>query len=247
VVNVDVTSRVEKDDSGSDDPFEQFFGRGRGSRPQVRQGAGSGFVIDPRGYILTNNHVVEGAFNIRVRFDDGRALEAEVLGTDPLTDIALIKLKAPPSNLPTSSSAIPTRCGWATGSSPSATRSVSPPASARASSAPRRGRSAPPSTTTSSRPTPPSIPGNSGGPLFNLRGEVIGINTAIVSGGAGIGFAVPSNLAKALIPQLEKNGKVTRGYIGVKLQNLTPELAKALNVSQSSGALINEVHQEQPG
>ena len=100
VVNVDVTSRVEKDDSGSDDPFEQFFGRGRGSRPQVRQGAGSGFVIDPRGYILTNNHVVEGAFNIRVRFDDGRALEAEVLGTDPLTDIALIKLKAPPSNLP---------------------------------------------------------------------------------------------------------------------------------------------------
>jgi len=90
-------------------------------------------------------------------------------------------------------------------------------------------------------------PGNSGGPLFNLRGEVIGINTAIVSGGAGIGFAVPSNLAKALIPQLEKNGKVTRGYIGVKLQNLTPELAKALNVPQSSGALINEVTKNSPG
>ena len=90
-------------------------------------------------------------------------------------------------------------------------------------------------------------PGNSGGPLFNLRGEVIGINTAIVSGGAGIGFAVPSNLAKALIPQLEKNGKVTRGYIGVKLQNLTPELAKALSVPQSSGALINEVTKNSPG
>ncbi|HEY3587419.1 MAG TPA: PDZ domain-containing protein, partial [Myxococcaceae bacterium] len=90
-------------------------------------------------------------------------------------------------------------------------------------------------------------PGNSGGPLFNLKGEVIGINTAIVSGGAGIGFAVPSNLAKALIPQLEKNGKVTRGYIGVKLQNLTPELAKALNVPQSSGALINDVTKNSPG
>ncbi|HEY1908367.1 MAG TPA: trypsin-like peptidase domain-containing protein, partial [Myxococcaceae bacterium] len=101
VVNVDVTSRVERDESGGgEDPFEQFFGRGRQQRPQVRQGAGSGFVIDPRGYILTNNHVVEGAFNIRVRFDDGRTLEAEVLGTDPLTDIALIKLKAPPANLP---------------------------------------------------------------------------------------------------------------------------------------------------
>src|SRR5262249_5374353 len=90
-------------------------------------------------------------------------------------------------------------------------------------------------------------PGNSGGPLFNLRGEVIGINTAIVSGGAGIGFPVPSNLAKALLPQLEKNGKVTRGYIGVKLQNLTPELAKALNVPQSTGALINEVTKNSPG
>ncbi len=90
-------------------------------------------------------------------------------------------------------------------------------------------------------------PGNSGGPLFNLRGEVIGINTAIVSGGAGIGFAVPSNLARALIPQLEKNGSVTRGYIGVKLQNLTPELAKALNVPQTTGALINEVTKNSPG
>src|SRR5215475_5903685 len=101
VVNVEVTSRVERDDSGGEDPFEQFFGRGRRDpRQQIRQGAGSGFVIDPRGYILTNNHVVEGAFNIRVKFDDGRSMEAEVLGTDRLTDVALIKLKAPPANLP---------------------------------------------------------------------------------------------------------------------------------------------------
>ncbi|HEY1333090.1 MAG TPA: Do family serine endopeptidase [Myxococcaceae bacterium] len=247
VVNVDVTSRVERDDSGGDDPFEQFFGRGRGGRPQVRQGAGSGFVIDPRGYILTNNHVVEGAFNIRVRFDDGRTLEAEVLGTDPLTDIALIKLKAPPSNLPYvklgDSDAV--RVGdWvvAIGNPFGLASSVS------AGILSAKAREIGATQYDDFLQTDAAInPGNSGGPLFNLRGEVIGINTAIVSGGAGIGFAVPSNLAKALIPQLEKNGKVTRGYIGVKLQNLTPELAKALSVPQSSGALINEVTKNSPG
>ncbi len=248
VVNVDVTSRVERgDDSGSDDPFEQFFGRGRGARPQVRQGAGSGFVIDPRGYILTNNHVVEGAFNIRVKFDDGRTLEAEVLGTDPLTDIALIKLKSPPNNLPYvklgDSDAV--RVGdWvvAIGNPFGLASSVS------AGILSAKAREIGATQYDDFLQTDAAInPGNSGGPLFNLRGEVIGMNTAIVSGGAGIGFAVPSNLAKALIPQLEKNGKVTRGYIGVRLQNLTPELARALNVPQSSGALINDVTKNSPG
>jgi serine protease Do len=249
VVNVEVTSRVEGRDEqgGGEDPFEQFFGRGRQQRPQVRQGAGSGFVIDPRGYILTNNHVVEGAFNIRVKFDDGKTLEAEVLGTDPLTDVALIKLKSPPANLPFvklgDSDAI--RVGdWvvAIGNPFGLASSVSTgilSAKAREIGATQYD---------DFLQTDAAInPGNSGGPLFNLRGEVIGMNTAIVSGGAGIGFAVPSNLAKAIIPQLEKSGKVTRGYIGVKLQNLTPELAKALNVPQSSGALINEVTKNSPG
>ena len=249
VVNVDVTSRVERgdDSSGGDDPFEQFFGRGRQQRPQVRQGAGSGFVIDPRGYILTNNHVVEGAFNIRVRFDDGRALEAEVLGTDPLTDVALIKLKAAPPNLPFiklgDSDAM--RVGdWvvAIGNPFGLASSVS------AGILSAKAREIGATQYDDFLQTDAAInPGNSGGPLFNLKGEAIGMNTAIVSGGAGIGFAVPSNLAKAIIPQLEKNGKVTRGYIGVKLQNLTPDIAKALNVPQSSGALINEVTKNSPG
>ena len=248
VVNVDVTSRVERgdDSSGGDDPFEQFFGRGR-QRPQVRQGAGSGFVIDPRGYILTNNHVVEGAFNIRVRFDDGRALEAEVLGTDPLTDVALIKLKAAPPNLPFiklgDSDAM--RVGdWvvAIGNPFGLASSVS------AGILSAKAREIGATQYDDFLQTDAAInPGNSGGPLFNLKGEAIGMNTAIVSGGEGIGFAVPSNLAKAIIPQLEKNGKVTRGYIGVKLQNLTPDIAKALNVPQSSGALINEVTKNSPG
>jgi len=248
VVNVDVTSRVEREDSGSEDPFEQFFGRGRRDpRQQIRQGAGSGFVIDNRGYILTNNHVVEGAFNIRVKFEDGRALEAEVLGRDPLTDVALIKLKNPPPNLPAlklgDSDAM--RVGdWvvAIGNPFGLASSVS------AGILSAKAREIGATQYDDFLQTDAAInPGNSGGPLFNLRGEVIGINTAIVSGGAGIGFAVPSNLAKALIPQLEKNGSVTRGYIGVKLQNLTPELAKALNVPQSTGAVINEVTKNSPG
>jgi serine protease Do len=157
VVNVDVTSRIERDE-GSDDPFEQFFGRGRRDpRGNVRQGAGSGFVIDPRGYILTNNHVVEGAFNIKVRFADGRAMEAEVLGRDPPTDIARqAQVPRPTSRCSGSVTrrgevgdwvvAIGNPFGW-------------PPASARASSAPRPGRSVPRPTTTSSRPTRRSIPG----------------------------------------------------------------------------------------
>ena len=247
VVNVDVTSRVERDET-SDDPLDQFFGRGRRDpRREIRQGAGSGFVIDPRGYILTNNHVVEGAFNIKVRFPDGRAMEAEVLGRDPSTDIALIKLKSPPANLPVlklgDSDAM--RVGdWvvAIGNPFGLASSVS------AGILSAKAREIGATTYDDFLQTDAAInPGNSGGPLFNLRGEVIGMNTAIVSGGAGIGFAVPSNLAKAIIPQLEKNGSVTRGYIGVKLQTLTPELAKALNVPSDSGALINDVTKNSPG
>jgi serine protease Do len=246
VVNVDVTSRVEREEP-SDDPLEQFFGRRRDRGTQVRQGAGSGFVIDPRGYILTNNHVVEGAFNIKVRFADGRSMEAEVLGRDPLTDIALIKLKTPPANLPVlklgDSDAM--RVGdWvvAIGNPFGLASSVS------AGILSAKAREIGATTYDDFLQTDAAInPGNSGGPLFNLKGEVIGMNTAIVSGGAGIGFAVPSNLAKAIIPQLEKSGSVTRGYIGVKLQSLTPEIAKALNVPTDSGALINDVTKNSPG
>jgi serine protease Do len=248
VVNVEVTSRVDREETGADDPFEQFFGRGRRDpRQQIRQGAGSGFVIDPRGYILTNNHVVEGAFNIRVKFDDGRTLEAEVLGRDPLTDVALIKLKNPPANLPVLrlGDSDGMRVGdWvvAIGNPFGLASSVS------AGILSAKAREIGASQYDDFLQTDAAInPGNSGGPLFNLRGEVIGINTAIVSGGAGIGFAVPSNLVKAILPQLEKNGSVTRGYIGVKLQNLTPELAKALNVPQTTGAVINEVTRNSPG
>jgi len=241
VVNVEVQSRAQH---GGNEMFEQFFGGG--AHPQVRQGAGSGFVIDSRGYILTNNHVVENALAIRVKFDDGRTFDGTVLGTDPATDIALVKLKNPPANLAVlklgDSDAM--RVGdWvvAIGNPFGLASSVS----VGILSAKARNIGA--GVYDDFLQTDAAInPGNSGGPLFNLKGEVIGINTAIVAGGSGIGFAVPSNLAKALVPQLEKNGSVTRGYIGIGLQKLTPELAKALGVP-ANGALVASVQPDRPG
>jgi serine protease Do len=250
VVNVEVTSRVQRSEGDQqEDLFDRFFGRGgdRHSRPEIVQGAGSGFVIDPRGYILTNNHVVEGAFSIRVSFDDGRILEGEVLGTDPLTDLGLIRLKNPPSNIPIlklGDSDAMSVGDWvvAIGNPFGLTSSVS----AGILSAKAREIGASPYD--DFLQTDAAInPGNSGGPLFNLRGEVIGINTAIVNGSSGIGFAVPSNLAKVIVPQLEKNGSVTRGYVGATLQPLTPELAKALNIPTTAGAVVNDVSRGSPG
>ncbi len=243
VVNVEVASRGR---SEGNEMFEQFFGGGN-QHPQVRQGAGSGFIIDARGYVITNNHVVENAVSIRVKLDDGRVFDGQVLGTDPATDVALVKLKNPPANLAVlklgDSDAM--RVGdWvvAIGNPFGLASSVS----VGILSAKARNIGA--GIYDDFLQTDAAInPGNSGGPLFNLKGEVIGINTAIVAGGAGIGFAVPSNLAKALVPQLEKNGSVTRGFIGIGLQKLTPQLAKALGTPTAQGALVTSVQPDKPG
>jgi serine protease Do len=250
VVNVDVQSRVTASQfsmgEDSEDLFDRFFGApGRGGRrrgrEQIRQGLGSGFIIDPNGTVLTNNHVVEGAVAIRVRLDDGRAFDAQVVGRDPLTDVAVIKLKGKVEKLPFvrlgDSDAM--RVGdWvvAIGNPFGLTSSVS------AGIISASGRHITGGPYDDFLQTDAAInPGNSGGPLFNLRGEVIGINTAIVGGGTGIGFAVPSNLAKALLPQLEKGGAITRGYLGVGIQDLTPDVAKALNVPVNEGAVVTQV------
>src|SRR5215472_6399957 len=256
VVNVEVQSKVTGPrlsmGENPDDFFDHFFGRGggrnrpRGSEP-LRQGAGSGFIIDPKGLVLTNNHVVQDAVSIRVKLDDGREFEGKTVGRDPLTDVALIRLNGNPQNLPVvrlgDSDAM--RVGdWvvAIGNPFGLASSVS----AGIISAKSRDIGA--TRYDDFLQTDAAInPGNSGGPLFNLKGEVIGIDTAIVGGGTGIGFAVPSNIAKALLPQLEKEGTVSRGYMGVHIQDLTPELAKGLGVPAKEGAVISDVVDDGPG
>ncbi|WNG38263.1 PDZ domain-containing protein [Archangium violaceum] len=249
VVNVDVQAKDSRSRGGENPFYERFFGGEgdpRGQREQIRQGTGSGFIIDPKGLVLTNNHVVEGAVSIIVRLDDGRSFDADIVGRDPLTDVALIRLKGKVDNLPTvklgDSDAL--RVGdWAVaiGNPFGLASSVS---SGIISARARDIHSGP---YDDFLQTDAAInPGNSGGPLFNMKGEVIGINTAIVGGGTGIGFAVPSNLVKALLPQLEKDGAVTRAWLGISIQDLTRDLAKAMQLPVSEGAIVSSVNDNSP-
>jgi serine protease Do len=250
VVNVDDQTRPGSDDEDDEELgelWEHFFGkRGRPEsrendstpRERLNQGVGSGFIIDPKGVVLTNNHVVEDAVSIRLALEDGRQFDAEVVGRDPLTDLALLRIKGTVAQLPSLKlgDSEGMRVGdWvvAIGNPFGLTSSVSVGIiSARA-------REIGASYYDEFLQTDAAInPGNSGGPLFNLKGEVIGINTAIVGGGTGIGFAVPSNLAKALLPQLQKEGIVSRGWLGVTIQSLNPGLARALKVPVSEGAVV---------
>ncbi|ATB37096.1 peptidase S1 [Cystobacter fuscus] len=251
VVNVDVQVRAPGGGAHGD-LLERFFGMpgvpedgGPMPRERIQQGEGSGFLIDPNGLVLTNNHVVDNAFSIRVRLDDGREYEAKVLGRDPLTDLALIKLQGNVKDLPfvRLGDSDKVRVGdpvVAIGNPFGLTSSVS---SGILSARARDIQAGP---YDNFLQTDAAInPGNSGGPLFNARGEVIGINTAIVGGGAGIGFAVPSNMAQMLLPQLQK-GKIRRGWLGVSVQDLTHELAQALKVPQDKGAIVTDVQENTP-
>ncbi len=244
VVNVDVQKRANEEQL---ELFERFRkSPHKQDDAPLSGGTGSGFIIDPKGVVLTNNHVVEGAVTIRVRLDDGRAFDGEVVGRDPLTDVAVVKLKGRFEALPTvrlgDSSSL--RVGdWAVaiGNPFGLAQSVS----AGIISALDRQIGA--SRFDQFLQTDAAInPGNSGGPLFNLRVEVIGINTAIIGAATGIGFAVPSNLVKAVIPQLQAQGYVTRGWLGVGIQDLSAPLARALGVPQGDGALINQVNDNSP-
>ncbi len=242
------------------DGFERFFGQpsphggGPGEAPdeQRGQGLGSGFILNGEGFILTNHHVIKDATDIRVKLADDREFSAKVVGKDPLTDVALIRLNAPPRDLPTvvlgDSDALRQgdfvlALGSPFGLSGTATLGIV--------SAKHRGGVGTGSPYDDFLQTDAAInPGNSGGPLFNLRGEVVGINTAIIAPqlGSGIGFAVPINLAKSLLPQLQAGGKVVRGYVGVSLSELTPDLAQAFGLpSGSKGALIQQVMPKTPG
>lgn len=231
------------------DPFEEFFRPYYGddrSGKVVPRGQGSGFIIHESGLVLTNNHVIDKADRIQVKLADGREFAARVVGRDPKTDVALLRLEDA-KDLPTvylgdSDKADVGDWVVAIGNPFGLSHSVS----VGIVSAKERFIGAGPYDDFIQ--TDAAInPGNSGGPLFNASGEVIGINTAIVAQGQGIGFAVPINLVKALVPQLEETGTVARGWLGVAIQDVTPEIAKSLGLGdRTRGALVADVVQGSP-
>jgi serine protease Do len=228
------------------DPFREFFDRYfSDAPPQARQSLGSGFIIHPNGLILTNNHVIEEADQIKVTLNDEREFDAKVVGRDPKTDLALLKVESE-VDLPTVplGNSDDLRIGeWvlAIGNPFGLSHTVT------AGIVSAKGRVIGAGQYDDFIQTDASInPGNSGGPLFNTRGEVVGINTAIIAGGTGIGFATPINLVKELVPQLHDQGKVTRGWLGVMIQKVTPELARTFDLPQARGALVADVISDSP-
>ncbi|MDO9533064.1 MAG: DegQ family serine endoprotease [Deltaproteobacteria bacterium] len=228
--------------------FRDFFDKFFGEMPKSykARSLGSGFIIDAKGYVVTNNHVVEGADKIKIILVGGKEYQATVKGRDPKTDLALIQIVNPPADLAFlkmgDSDAIQVgdwvlAVGNPFGLGHTVTQGIIS----------AKGRVIGAGPYDNFLQTDASInPGNSGGPLLNLKGEVIGINTAILASGQGIGFATPSNIAKSVIPQLESKGKVVRGMIGVQVQNVTPELAKSFGMSEARGALVAEVNPDSP-
>jgi len=239
--------RSPRSPSGND-PFEEFFGRffdNMPKQPYTSRSLGSGFIISSDGYILTNYHVVAGADEIKVKLSDAREFKGVVKGWDEKLDLALLKIDAK-NHLPVAvlGDSDTTKVGeWvmAIGNPFGLGQTVT---SGIVSAKERVIGSGPYDDFIQ---TDASInPGNSGGPLINARSEVIGINTAIVSGGQGIGFAIPVNMAKTVISQLKEKGKVTRGWLGVVIQPITPDLAKSFGLKGEAGALVSEVVKDSP-
>ncbi|MGW8303520.1 MAG: DegQ family serine endoprotease, partial [Desulfobacterales bacterium] len=257
VVNISTTQVVEGNPLmpflGPDSPFGEFFGHNLpkeffGNRPQGKMkthALGSGFVISKEGLIITNNHVVEKATEIKIKLQSGKEYDAKLVGRDPKTDLALIQV-TPDKDFPEpevlgDSDAL--RVGdWvmAVGNPFGLGHTVT----TGIISAKSRILGAGPYD--DFLQTDAAInPGNSGGPLFNMAGEVIGINTAIVAQGQGIGFAIPVNMAKELLPQLKK-GKIIRGWLGIMIQDITPELAKSFKIKSDKGVLISDIVKGSP-
>jgi serine protease Do len=255
VVNISTTKTVKPQQFNQphanpfgSDPFGDFFDRyfqGLPQRPQKQRGQGSGFVISDEGYILTNNHVVAGADEIKVKLSDGREFRGELKGSDEKLDLALIKVTSknhlPLATLGDSDAIEVGEWVLAIGNPFGLSQTVT------AGIVSAKGRVIGSGPYDDFIQTDASInPGNSGGPLFNAKGEVIGINTAIVAGGQGIGFAIPINMAKTVITQLRETGKVTRGWLGVAVQPVTPDLASSFGMKNEKGALVSEVMKDSP-
>ena len=234
-------------------PFGDLFGNGPDQEPQQplerrSQGLGSGVIVTPDGYILTNDHVIDGAKNIDIRLDDGRELKAKVVGTDAKTDIAVLKVEAkdlPVVRFGNSDSAQVGDLVLAVGSPLGLRQTVT----MGIVGATGRGNLGIERYEDFIQTDAAINPGNSGGALINTRGELIGINTAILSrsgGNQGIGFAVPVNMAHRVMSQILTHGKVVRGYLGVGIQDLTPELSKQFGAEGSRGALVRSVEPGSP-
>ena len=255
VVNISTTQVVKgrgipsRGPFGEDDPFNEFFKRYFGESPRQFKATslGSGFIINRDGYILTNNHVVENATDITVKLGDGREFKAKVVGRDPKTDVALIKIEV--SSLPV----IPfgdsdklevgepvMAIGNPFGLNQTVTTGI----------VSAKGRFIGEGPYDNFIQTDASINrGNSGGPLINTNGEAVGVNTAILSptgGSIGIGFAIPIAMIKEVLPQLKERGQVTRGWLGVAIQPITPDLGKRFSLKQANGALVSDVMEGSP-
>jgi len=227
---------------GRDDQFQQFFKQYFGNRRHTVRSLGSGFIINPSGYILTNNHVVDRATEVHVKLADGRELSAKVVGRDPRTDLALLKVDAtglpvvPLGDSSTLQVGAPVMAiGNPFGLAQTVTTGI----------VSATGRVIGEGPYDDFIQTDASInPGNSGGPLINAQGQAIGVNTAIFSqtgGSVGIGFAIPVNAAKPVVTQLAQTGHVERGWLGVMIQSVTPELAKGFSLPSPQGALVSSV------
>jgi serine protease Do len=234
---------------GERDPFEEFFDRffgGEGPQREFRRRSlGSGFIINREGYIVTNNHVVENASDIKVSLSDKEEFDAKVVGRDPKTDVALIKIEAkkdlPAAALGDSSKLRVGEWVMAIGNPFGLGHTLT------TGIVSAKGRIIGAGPYDDFIQTDASInPGNSGGPLFNMSGEVVGINTAIIATGQGIGFAIPVNVAKELLVSLRDKGRVVRGWLGVQVQRVTPELAKSFGLNRERGALVADVMPNTP-
>ncbi|HKF20828.1 MAG TPA: DegQ family serine endoprotease [Candidatus Angelobacter sp.] len=258
VVNVTVAAKGKHQETSEDDQneFQKFFGQqfGPGMRPgpQIEHGLGSGIIISPDGYIVTNNHVIDGAVDIRVTMTDRRVLPAKLIGADPLTDLAVIKVNA--SNLPSlpwgdSTALMPGQTVLAFGNPYgfrfTVTRGIV--------SALNR-----PNPFAQDRRSPGEFiqtdaainPGNSGGPLVSARGEVVGINTFLISPSgsfSGMGFAIPAQVAKPVVESLLKYGKVEHARVGIGITDVTPENVKFFHMDKAIGALVSQVEPDSPG
>jgi serine protease Do len=234
------------EDFFKDTPFEDFFKQHGGPPTKRRQmGEGSGVIVDARGYILTNYHVVASADKLTIRLFDGKELNGRVQGTDPKTDLAVVHVEAQDLPVAVLGNSEKLQVGeWAIAiGSPFGLEETVTVGVISAKGRTGLGTG----TYEDFIQTDASInPGNSGGPLVNIDGEVIGINAMIIQPGQGIGFAIPINLARTIMMELIKQGKVIRPWMGISLQDLSPELMKSFNIEEKEGALIGQVFEGSP-